>query len=143
VAQVEKSIVISAPVEKVFAFVSDPANLPSVWPALEQVTNVTPAANGGSSSDYVYNMGGMRFSGHNEAIEFVPNTRLTTRSKSGIESTVTFSFAPEGAGTRATFLAEYIVPVPLLGKLAEALLVRQNEQQAETLLANLKAKMEA
>ncbi len=142
-ARVEKSILINAPLEKIFAFVSDPANLPSVWPALEQVTNVTPAANGGSSSDYVYNMGGMRFSGHSEAIDFVPNTRLATRSKAGIENTVTWSFAPEGGGTRVTFMADYSVPVPLLGKLAEALLVRQNEQQAETVLANLKAKMEA
>ncbi|HEV2238716.1 MAG TPA: SRPBCC family protein [Ktedonobacterales bacterium] len=142
-ARVEKSIVVNASVEKVFAFASDPANLPSIWPALEQVTNVTPEANGGSSSDYVYNMGGMRFSGHNEAIEFVPNARVATRSKSGIESTVTFTFAPESGGTRVTFLAEYIVPVPLLGKIAEVLLARQNEQQAETLLANLKAKMEA
>jgi uncharacterized protein YndB with AHSA1/START domain len=143
VARIEKSIVVNAPVEKVFAFVSDPANLPSIWPALEQITNVTTEANGGSSSDYVYNMGGMRFSGHNEAIDFVPNARVATRSKAGIESTVTFNFAPESGGTRVTFVAEYVVPVPLLGKIAEVLLARQNEQQGETLLANLKAKMEA
>jgi uncharacterized membrane protein len=143
VARVERAIVINAPVEQIFAFVSDPANLPSVWPALEQTTNVTPEANGGSSSDYVYTMGGMRFSGHTESVEFVPNARIVTRSKSGIENTLTWSFMPEGDGTRVTFLAEYTVPVPLLGKLAEVLLVRQNEQQGETVLANLKAKMEA
>jgi hypothetical protein len=38
--------------------------------------------------------------------------------------------------------AEYVVPVPLLGKLAEAFIVKQNENEAEILLANLKARRE-
>jgi len=33
--------------------------------------------------------------------------------------------------------------VPLLGKLAESLIVKQNEQEADALLANLKSLMEA
>ena len=45
--------------------------------------------------------------------------------------------------TKATFVAEYTVPVPLLGKLAESLIVKQNEREAEMLLANVKARMEA
>jgi hypothetical protein len=35
------------------------------------------------------------------------------------------------------------VPVPVLGKLAEAVIIRQNDHEAKVLLANLKAKMEA
>jgi hypothetical protein len=42
-----------------------------------------------------------------------------------------------------TFEAEYAVHVPLLNKLAESFLVKLNEGEAETLLANVKAKMEA
>jgi hypothetical protein len=42
-----------------------------------------------------------------------------------------------------TFVAEYVVPVPLLGRLAEAVIVKVNEHETETLLANLKATMEA
>ena len=42
-----------------------------------------------------------------------------------------------------TFEAEYTVPIPLLGKLAEAFIVKQNEHEAELLLGNLKARMEA
>jgi hypothetical protein len=37
---------------------------------------------------------------------------------------------------------EYTVPLPLLGKLAEAFIVKQNEHEADVMLANLKARME-
>lgn len=40
-------------------------------------------------------------------------------------------------------VVEYIVPVPVIGKLAERLIVKQNEREAETLLAKPKALMEA
>lgn len=143
VAKLEKSIIVNAPVEKVFAFVDDPSNLPSVWPSLEQITNVERQPSGGASDDFVYKMGGMRFKGHSEPVEYVPNQRIATRSKTGIENTVRWIFAPADSGTQVTFQAEYTVPVPLLGKIAEAILVRQNEQEAETLLANLKRRLES
>jgi uncharacterized membrane protein len=142
-ARLEKSIVINAPVEKVFAFVDEPTNLPSIWPALEAISDVERLPSGGSNSRYVYKMGGLRFEGHSVTTEYVPNQRLVTRSKGGIESTIRWVFQPEGGGTRVTFEADYTVPIPLLGKIAEAILVRQNEQEAETILANLKARMEA
>ena len=37
---------------------------------------------------------------------------------------------------------EYTVPMPVLGKLAEAVVLKQNEQEAEILLANLKNRLE-
>jgi hypothetical protein len=41
------------------------------------------------------------------------------------------------------FEVEYTVPVPLLGRLAEAAIVKLNQNEMELLLANLKARMEA
>jgi hypothetical protein len=35
------------------------------------------------------------------------------------------------------------VPIPLVGRLAEAFIIKQNENEMDVLLANLKAKMEA
>ncbi len=37
----------------------------------------------------------------------------------------------------------YIIPVPLVGKLAELFILRQKENEADTFLANLKARMES
>ena len=44
---------------------------------------------------------------------------------------------------KVIFNGEYTVPIPLIGKLAEVFIVKQNENEAETILANLKARMEA
>jgi hypothetical protein len=60
-----------------------------------------------------------------------------------VESTISWRFQPDGEGTKLTFDGEYKVPIPLLGKLAEGFIVKQNEHEAEVLLANLKARMEA
>jgi hypothetical protein len=54
-----------------------------------------------------------------------------------------WNLEPADGGTRLTVEAEYRVPVPVLGRLAEALVVKMNEREGELILANLKARMEA
>jgi len=142
-AKVEQSVVIHAPVEKIFGFAADPAHLPEFWPSMIEVKDVQPLPNGGHRFRWVYQMAGMRFEGTSEDVEYVPNQRIVQKSRGGIESTVTWTFLSETGGTRVTFLAEYSVPVPLLGRLAEVAIVKVNEHETEALLANLKARTEA
>jgi uncharacterized protein YndB with AHSA1/START domain len=142
-AKVEQSIVIHAPVEKVFGYAADPSHLPEFWPSMQEVKDVQPLANGGHRFHWVYQMAGMRFEGTSDDVEYIPNQQLIQKGKGGIESTITWTFLSEAEGTRVTFLAEYVVPVPLLGRLAEAVIVKVNEHETEVLLANLKATMEA
>jgi len=142
-AKVEKTITINAPVEKVFGYVNEPTNLPEIWPSMVEAKDVQRLPNGGNSFGWVYKMAGMRFEGTSEDTEVVANQRVVSKSKGGIESTITWTFQPEASGTKVTFEAEYTVPIPLLGKLAEAFIVKQNEHEAELLLANLKTRMEA
>ena len=142
-ATIKKSNKINAPVEKVFEYMNKPENLPEIWPSLVEVKNVKELPNGGYSYDYVYKMAGMRFTGYSEDTEVVPNERLVSESTGGVESTITWAFEPEGGGTKVTILAEYKVPVPLLGKIAEAFIVKMNENEGDAIMANLKARMEA
>ncbi len=143
-AKIEKSIIIDAPVEKVFEFMVDPANLPEIWPSLVEVKDVKQTPEGvGSSYRWVYKMAGMRFEGETETIEYVPNQKVVVKDKGGIEATRTVTFQPENGGTKYTTSAEYTVPIPLLGKLAEAFILRQNEHEADMVLANLKDRMES
>jgi hypothetical protein len=85
----------------------------------------------------------MRFEGTTEVTEYVANQRVVVKDKGGIEATRTSTFQPEAGGTRYTAVVEYTVPIPLLGKLAEAFILKQNEHEADVFLANLKARMEA
>jgi uncharacterized protein YndB with AHSA1/START domain len=142
-AKVERSIVMHAPVEKVFGYAAVPSNLPEFIPSMMEVKDVQPLPNGGHRFRWVYKMAGMRFEGTSEDVEFVPNQRLVAKYSGGIEAIVTWTFLGEAGGTRVTFLGEYTVPVPLLGRLAEAIVVKVNEHETEALLANLKARMEA
>lgn len=141
--KLQKSITINAPVEKVFAYMSDPNNLPEIWPSMIEVKDVRPAATGGYNFGWVYKMAGMRFDGESETTEEVPNQRTVTKGTKGIESLFVWEYAPENGGTKLTVEIEYNVPVPLLGKLAEAFIIKQNEHEADTLLSNLKTRMEA
>ncbi len=141
-ATIKKSININAPVEKVFEYASKPEILPEIWPSMIEVKNIKDLPNGGHSFDWVYKMAGMRLNGSSEDIEVVPNERTVSRTSGGIESTVTWEYLPVDDGTKFTSTTEYKVPIPLLGKLAESIIVKMNENETEVILANLKARME-
>jgi uncharacterized protein YndB with AHSA1/START domain len=140
-ATIKGSIFINAPVEKVFEY-TKPENLPEFWPSMVEVKNIKELSNGGYSWDWVYNMAGMQFNGSSEHTVFEKNQRTITHS-TGIESTITWSYEEEGGGTRMTTVTEYKIPVPLLGKAAEAFVVKLNENESNTVLANVKARLEA
>ena len=142
-AKIEKAITINAPVEKVFGYVDEPTNLPEIWPSIVEVKDVQRLPNGGTSFRFVYKMAGVRLEVTSEDIEHIPNQRVVSKTKGGIESTFTWTFQPEAGGIKVTAESEYSVPIPLLGKLAEAFIVKLNENEAELVLANLKARMEA
>ncbi len=140
-AKLTKTITINAPVEKVFAFMNEPSNLPEIWPSMVEVKDVKPSPAGGNNFAWVYKMAGMRFKGASTT-EAIPNQRVVTKSIKGIQSTFTWTYQPEAGGTKISLEVEYIIPVPLLGKLAEEFIVKQNEHEADAMLANLKTRME-
>jgi uncharacterized membrane protein len=142
-AKLERSITINAPVEKVFNYASDPNNHPEFWPSVVEVKDVKRLPNGGYSHRFVYKMAGVRFEGASEHIEYIPNQRFVEKATGGIDATLDWGFQHENGGTKITVEAEYTVPVPVLGKVAEAIVVKLNANEAEAILANLKARMEA
>ena len=140
--KVNKSIIINAPIEKIFKYITEQTNLPEIWPSLVENNVVERLPNGGTKSKFVYKMAGMRFEGISEDTEFIPNQRVVSKTAEGVESEIIWEFQSEGEATKVTFKGEYIVPIPLIGKLAEAFIVKQNDNEAEVILANLKARME-
>ena len=138
-----KSITIKSPVAKIFDYISEPTNLPEIWPSLMEIKDVQRLPDGNINNRWVYKMAGMRFEGTSEGVDYVVNQRIVSKTKGGIESTQTWIFQPEGDETKVTLDIEYSVPIPLLGKLAEAIIVKMNDHEGEVIIANLKARMEA
>lgn len=141
-AKTEKTITINAPVEKIFNYIQEPTNLPEIWPSLVEITDVQQLSNGGHSNRFVYKMAGVRLKGTSQDIEYIPNQRIVSKTGGVAESTQTWLFKPEGEKTEVTFKVDYTIPVPVLGKLAEAIIVKMNEHEGDTIMANLKDRME-
>jgi len=142
-AKIQKSLQISAPIEQVFDYPLDPDNLPEIWPSLVEVKDIQRTPDGELSSyKWTYKMARMRFEGTTEITESIPNQRAVSKDSGGIQGTRIMTFESQEGGTLLTVDVEYIIPIPLVGKLADPFILRQNENEADTFLANLKARME-
>jgi len=141
-AKLVKSIVINAPVEKIFAYMNDPANLIGIYPSMLEVKDVKMLPNGGASFKFTYKVAGIHLEGVSEDTDFVLNQRTVSKVGGGVEGWVTLLYEAANQGTKVTLENEYIFPVPLVGKLAESVLIKLNEQENEAVLANLKVRME-
>ncbi len=141
-AGVEKAITIAAPVEQIFDYVREATNLLEIWPNMVKIKDVQRLPNGGNRFRCVYRMAGIHFKVTSEDVEYIANQRIVGQTKGGIQSTIAWEFQPEDGGTNLTLKAEYTVPIPLLGNLAEALITRRNARDIEVLLTYLKIRVE-
>jgi uncharacterized protein YndB with AHSA1/START domain len=139
-AAINKEIIINAPLEKIFAYVSKPSNLPEIWPSLMQIKNETLLPNGGYSFQWVYKMSGLYLKGTGEYTDIVPNQWFIAKTKGAIASTITWTFRSMESQTRVTFTIEYRTPLPILNRLGEKIITKMNEQEADLILANLQAR---
>ncbi len=88
-------------------------------------------------------MVGVPLQGESTVTEHVHNERRVMQSKGGIVSTWDFNLESQDDGTKFTLDIEYTIPVPVLGKLAEKLVLKRNEREADLAMVNLKDNLEA
>jgi uncharacterized membrane protein len=136
------NININAPVEKVFAYISDPMNTPEWMVNLVEHKDVT-GSGVGQHWHWKYTMLGIPLHGETTLTEHVPNERWVIESKGGVTSTWTFTFAPHEGGTKLNLEIDYTIPIPVLGKLAEKLVLKRNQREADLSMENIKERMEA
>ncbi len=142
-AKIEKSITINAPVKKIFEYVSNAETTPDWLPGMVEVKDVKRTEEGvGSTYKWFYKMAGMRLEGETTTEEYVPEKKMVARSKGGVNSLWNWDFKPDNNGTKIDLIIDYTVPIPVLGKIAEALVLKQNISEADLALANIKGKME-
>ena len=141
-AKVERSIHINAPVEKVFSFIGDPKNELESIPSITDIRDIKGEGVGQKWS-WSYKMVGISLKGESEVTEYIPNQRLVHKSKGGITSTWTYTFKSEGGGTRLNVTVEYIIPVPVLGKVGERLVLQRTEREADLAMTNIKERLES
>jgi uncharacterized membrane protein len=138
---VKRSITINAPVEKVFNYIEDPMNQPEWVPSIMEIMDVS-GSGVGQHFRWTYKMAGVLLKGETTATEHIPNERIVTQSKGGVTSTWIFNFKTHDGGTMMELDIEYTIPIPVIGKLAEKIVLKRNEREADLAMANVKEKME-
>jgi uncharacterized membrane protein len=142
--KITRTIDVKASPQRIFEFLTQPENLPGVWPRLVSVSNIVSRGEGVNDFDWVYKMAHLPFKGRSTTEEARPGKMLRVRNAGGIESTFRWTFEGlDGAGTRITMEAEYAIPQTLIGKVAESIITKSSERDAETLLHNVKDVIES
>jgi ligand-binding SRPBCC domain-containing protein len=136
------SILIHAPPDEVFAYVDEPSELPTWLPSMVEVRNVVGTGLG-QQYEYTYKMAGLLLRGQNVVIEHVPNERGLHQVIGMISALWEYSVEPHEEGTVLNIEVEYSIPIPVLGKLAERLAIKQNAASFELALVNVKDVIEA
>lgn len=143
-AKIEKSITINAPIKKVFEYFSKTELMPEWMPGMVEVKDIKHTEEGvGSNYKWVYKMVGKRFEGESVTEEFIPEKKAVVKTTGGINSLWTWNFEPYNDGTKVDVAVDYTIPIPVLGKIAEAVILKQNAREAELALANIKDKTES
>jgi uncharacterized membrane protein len=140
-AKVERRITINAPVEKVFNYIADPMNNLEWVPSVMEIKDVS-GSGVGQHHRWTYKMAGVLLKGETTVTEHLPNERIVSQGKGGVTSTWIFSFKTQDGGTMMELDIEYTIPIPVLGKIAEKIVLKRNEREADLAMSNIKEKME-
>jgi carbon monoxide dehydrogenase subunit G len=135
-AKVERNITISTPVEKVFSYITNPENQLEWLPGITDIRDIR-GQGVGQKFGFTYKMMGISFKGESETLEVLPNERIVEKSSGGIVSTWTWTFKSEPGRTNINLVVEYDIPIPVLGKFAERMALKQTEREADHAVSNL------
>ncbi len=138
---VEASAHIDAKPEQVFAFLTDQHNAPRWLPSMMEVGDIE-GEGVGRTFTWVYKLAGLKIHGASKVIEMTPCSRYATQNIKGANSTWRYALTPEKAGTTLTITVVYEIPVPVIGKIAELILERQNQREIELAVENIRALVE-
>ena len=140
---------IKAPVEKVWAFMTDWDRLPEWAKTVKkfEITSKQRSGVGMTCHEVGVLAGYLRYDIHSEVTEFVENKIIAWRVVSGKGvregNKGSWMMKPTEAGTQLTYTSDYEVPYSILGKIIERLIFRRRfEKQVDGWMENIKSLVE-
>ena len=101
--QVKASGVIANTPDAVLGYIADVRNRTFFLPSLKAVSNVKgEPASANTTWTWTWVLMGMEFLGTGRSLRYEPGKMYSFKTEGGIESTWTYTVAPEGKGTRLT-----------------------------------------
>lgn len=143
-ARIKRSIEIKAPVKVVFAFTRNWENYARFYEGLYD-WRPTTVVTGGKGARFAYKARAMgrEFEIETEVADEVENCSRSFVSVTGAKARGDWTFEPLEDGTKVTYIAEYTLPIPVIGRLLDVLFVkRRREAYSNKSLQNLKGLLE-
>lgn len=140
----EKSYVVDVPVEKVFAYLSDPANDPEYMTGMDEVKDVQRLPDGRYSYTAVAKFLGLHIDFKCEQTAVIPNERIDEKAHGGgMDSTSSVRFEPlEGGKTRVSMVDETTFHGGPLAKFGESFFEKYFDHGEEMAMEAVKARLE-
>lgn len=143
--RVERSILVPAPLAKVFAYASDWRRWEEWYEGVSGFQPITETTRGdGARYAYKAHIACFQAGVVTEITEFAENVGWRGIARKGMWHTTYWHFEAVGDQTRFTHAVEGQVPVPVLGGLIDAVVLNPQWQRiVEASLANLKRRFES
>jgi len=123
---IEDSIVVDAPVDAVFGYASDWRRWPDWFEGVSDFRSTSEVTRGtGARYTYRARVMGVPVTVETEIREFVEGQGWTGVATRGLAHRTHWRFEAQGESTRFTYALEYRLPVPLLGAVLDALIVKR------------------
>ena len=135
--RIEKTLLISAPAEKVFSLIEKFEEIPNFSSAINEVSRESDEI-----SVWKIEIGGMMYVWRAELVEKKPPNRLTWRSISGIQNRGGYELEKIDRKTKINFFMEYQLPSRVLETVLYAPMDIVMEEIYAEILANIQNELE-
>jgi len=140
--KVVKSLEINVPQDKIYNFITDPANIPAILPGLIENSNFTTPLVVGSVFNYKYQMYGLMLEGVWTVDELVYPSLYKAHTTGGVNSWWTQEISGDQEKSTVTLTVEYEIPEGVLNKIKANALISINDKEADHMIHNLKTIIE-
>lgn len=142
-AVVRRSVQINASPQQTMALLSDAARWPEWYPGMTQLEATAPFPQEGGKVAFKVKSAGLSMPITETVTEFQPDRLQVLQMEGMLSGQARWELSPEGDGTRLETTFDYVLPGGMLGRLADALLVkRMNGNSLQEGLENFKAFVE-
>jgi carbon monoxide dehydrogenase subunit G len=142
-AIVQRSVPIKAAHEETMALLSDASRWPDWYPGMTEIDITAPFPEQGGKVAFKVKSAGISMSITETVLEYQPDRLQLLEMEGMLSGRARWEVTPDGGGTRLTTTFDYALPGGVLGKIADALLVkRMNAKSLEEALHNFSALVE-
>ena len=142
--KIEKSIVVDAPVETVFAYISNPEHEPEYTPGGGEVKDIQRLPDGRYTYTFASKFLGLHVDTKCEQVEVIPNERTVEKMHGGgMDTTMTERLERlEDGKTRVSLVSETALHAGPFAKFGEAFLAKYFDHGEEMAMEAAKAQIE-